>query len=736
MKADSHFCRIAIVVVAGLLVWPAGLCPTVAADSGVVEIRPQQRSRGSLPPRTSKKTGLLIRLDTRWCEGYGYRPVRFVIESPKPATVDRTIALSLSVHDWRHYDHAVEVSQSVVLPAGATSVTTTLAVPQLHSWRSISWRVSVDGVFDEEISSGKREVIAHPPRQGATFVILSKAPRQAATVRTAFDPRNQRTVTGDGSEPDFDGYTLEEVRQPLPDRWLLYTTLDVVRLTVDQLTATAAEQPTTFAALRRWVEAGGTLWIENAGEGFRGGEEVSPLLEFDTRPQFLTDAEAAGPLADLPQWRWVNLYWRDRNEGMDFGDDPIAPGSRRRQRSGVTTSQNLFAEASLGLGVVALFEGTWEQARRAAPGRRAEAAFVRHWTRRSWPQRHGLLPDAANTDFSNLLIPEVGLAPVMEFRVLITLFVLVVGPVNFWLLSRRQRGHLMVLTVPAMAALLTLCLFAYAILSDGFGVQLRTRGVTLLDQRAGEQTTWSRNCYYAGLAPSGGMVFPASAAVYPILPGWEEIATDATLRSRTAEWSPAPGRGVEQRLRRGWLTSRESTQMLVVDAASTPAKIEFTQRGDRLLATNTLGGDIELLVVIDGAGNHWLCESAGEGETTPLGSLSKAEAVAKLRDLVTANQPTLPAGMEAASRNPMLSQQRRQLRRRLRRELGMDYAEISLGDNLMNETLERLIGLDGSPPLALPPRSYVAICPQTVITSVGLNGAKHCESLHVVIGRW
>ena len=113
-----------------------------------------------------------------------------------------------------------------------------------------------------------------------------------------------------------------------------------------------------------------------------------------------------------------------------------------------------------------------------------------------WDSRHGLTPDSANVEFAKLLVPGVGLAPVTEFRVLITLFVLLIGPINYWLLKRAKRLHLMVLTVPAAALVTTLALFGYAILADGFDTRVRAQSFTTLDQRTGEAACWARLSYY------------------------------------------------------------------------------------------------------------------------------------------------------------------------------------------------------------------------------------------------
>ena len=84
---------------------------------------------------------------------------------------------------------------------------------------------------------------------------------------------------------------------------------------------------------------------------------------------------------------------------------------------------------------------------------------------------------------------------------LITLFVLLIGPLNYWWLKRAKRLHLMVLTVPLAAIVTTAGLAAYAVLADGFDTKVRLYSYTTLDQRTGDAACWARLSYYSGLAP-------------------------------------------------------------------------------------------------------------------------------------------------------------------------------------------------------------------------------------------
>ena len=72
-----------------------------------------------------------------------------------------------------------------------------------------------------------------------------------------------------------------------------------------------------------------------------------------------------------------------------------------------------------------------------------------HW---KWFRRTGFSLHRTNDDYWTFLIPGVGEAPVVSFLLLVSLFAIVIGPVNYVVLGRSRRLYLLLLTVPAGAA--------------------------------------------------------------------------------------------------------------------------------------------------------------------------------------------------------------------------------------------------------------------------------------------
>ena len=355
-----------------------------------------------------------------------------------------------------------------------------------------------------------------------------------------------------------------------------------------------------------------------------------------------------------------------------------------------------------------------------------------HWQERSWKRRHGLQPNAANDDFSNLLVPGVGLAPVTEFQILITLFAIVIGPLNYWLLKRAQRTHLMAITVPVAAVGLTVSLLLYALLGDGFGTKVRIRAVTLLDQPSGKHTTWGRLSYYVGLAPDDGLTLDDDCVMYPILPGWNDLnMAQGTALTREVVWSDG-----KQHLRGGWLRSRAPTQYLQVRTGKLDRRLDIDISSESQRVTNRLQADLELLLVLDDDGEIFQAENLGDGRETELQSIARLEAVRQLRTLVLQNEPYPPDGLVQEDDFSLVEEERRLARKRLERELSLQYSEARAGQSLLNTTIDELAGLTGGNPLMLPPRSYVAFTTTAVGVDLGLDSVRQLGGFQVVIGRW
>ena len=329
-----------------------------------------------------------------------------------------------------------------------------------------------------------------------------------------------------------------------------------------------------------------------------------------------------------------------------------------------------------------------------------------------WATRHGNDPAGGNPNFNNLLIPDVGAAPVFEFQMLISLFVIGIGPVNYWLLKRRNQLPLLLVTVPLAALLATVALFTYGFLADGIGVRVRVRSMTMLDQQTGEAASWARLSYYAGIAPSDGLQMPKDTVVYPILPsrsGRSSFGRRHVNQQRSVEWTGT------QNLTRGWLGSRTPTQYLAITARPTEKRLQFKTESEQLTVTNQFGTDVLALIVQDHEGQIYFVDSVDTDGTVTLSPSTYIKAGSTLRNILTEHLPQLPAGYVQNKRS-----------------YNNDY-NVSMTDSLMELQFEAMVS-----PVATGwgNGTYLAITAKGIEVPLGIDGATESSSFHVVRGTW
>ena len=297
-----------------------------------------------------------------------------------------------------------------------------------------------------------------------------------------------------------------------------------------------------------------------------------------------------------------------------------APGYRRGQRQDLLPqpASPPFAMRTIGLGAIVAIASD-----KPFPGKDTDWMWIfnsvprSHWM---WYQRNGFSLHRQNVDYWTFLIPGVGEAPAVSFLILVSLFAVVIGPVNYLLLGKTGRYYLLLITVPLGALLVTGGLFAYAIVTDGLGVKLRARSFTDLDQTSGRAVAWSRQSYYASIAPSRGLTFPSDATVFPILYQPGQRFNSGERPDNTLVWDE------QQNLTRGYITSRTTTQFMVLRATQSPDKLAVTEgasAGQPPQVANQLKTDIRLLILRDSRGDFWQGDELADGMNTSLSAIRR-----------------------------------------------------------------------------------------------------------------
>lgn len=670
--------------------------------------------------RTIQGDDLRLVLDSRWagCASGGYWPVRFILTNTGPT---RLITVSLSVARGSS-DGSVEVRRTLQAESNSTQ-RFTLSVPLTSNQSYALFSLAANGRELERF----RTSLSAPDFQSShlqrpALLVISRdlvdCAAWEASIPTATGPHSH--MGGGGRSEDHETVSPEM----LPEKWIDYTGIDVVAVPLAILEKLPA---TSKTPLVEWVATGGHLLVYEAGIdnapveaalGWKGRSAASPFRPFGPDGQG-EEVVSPVPAPVVPPGGALLPGVTVAVAGMA---PPIAPGTVRevpwfRNRMHLRTGD-------LGLGRVVVF------AENPFPG------SVRDWQwvgalwpgeRRTFATRLGTAPrDGEHNQFFEYLIPGVGAAPVTMFLVLMTLFALAIGPLNLWLLSRKRRLYLMLITVPVLSVATCLSLFVYAVVADGFGIQSRVRSVTYLDQGAASAVRLARISLYAGLSPSNGLKFDPSTAVLPVWPNFE---VDSRLQ---VDWSAT------QHLEGGWLPSRTTTQFLTVAHLAERGRINVgTPSGDKLRVENGLATELSHLLVVDDSGKHWfgrVIPAGAAAELVPRGDSDLSE----LRTAISLDQPALPTGLNSPDDMSFFGGISR-----ARRFMWGGGSTANFSNSLLEQMLrvpsastqeEGALAL--STELPQRKRSYFGIFRRNPGVEIGVPGVAEVQGHHVIVGRY
>jgi hypothetical protein len=557
--------------------------------------------------------------------------------------------------------------------------------------------------------------------------------------------------------PIDDDYIYDHVRrmsrfdllppQSLSADKLAYSGIDLTVVSLDDLKHFREREPLRFAAFREYLLGGGTLIVLGLSDD-QARARCHELL----RPIALESSPSSSPSsATSDSLSPSSLEWRMPSPSA-YGDsfatllgafNPRLAGTTQifydqyGNPTGTNDSADDFqAEAEegidekkipapkfqfgqLGLGRIVAIEGT--DLDDLDTGQWAWMFRSLGLQRLQWFQRHGLSQQRQNRDFYDFMIPGVGAAPVKGFLGVITVFMIVIGPLNYLVLARFRRLYWLLLTVPLGALLVTGSLYGFALFKDGLGTRARVRSYSEL-LPTGEVAAWSRQAYYAGVAPSSGLVYPRTATVLP-------IEFDPNLDAggnRVIEFSKE-----NLRFTGGYLRSRATSQHLVMNVAKTSGELRIRRDADEKPPTvaNELTCGIDQLLILDDGEAYWTSALA-EGKSTTTQAISIEDARKRLLDLFTEHQATMPTGFNPQGSNGW--QGRRYYGETLDHQFSLPNASTSL---LERGLVDIINDVDpGKVPMG---RHFIAIALEAPdFVPLGVQSARQMAGFHVIRGHW
>lgn len=609
------------------------------------------------------KNGIIADLNWHWVDGFGHRPLRIELTVRK-TNRDRTVTVHLFPNSWSTGHVPMRIECDIEIPEGQKSVSKTVYVPQEGYWNYLRADFFEGGKKLKDLSmdygTNWNSNYYNGGEKPCLLIVDADAPRLSeprAEVVKELRSEYRRTKTAQQKLPnletieflsignnnrsedddDYDaslGYrdvdslsildsavNMELIApQDLPSVSLGLGSIDLLILSASEFQSLKTNMPERFAAIDAFTRNGGNLIVF-------GTSSVSQIVS-----------------AELQQkHQWQNsrpeAYIRSTSR-IRYGGKSLTVAEYKDRLRKELAALPVFKTADHGLGRIVASE--------------AEDPFLQkpiYWrfmkselgpNRLSWIDRHGVSLDSENQDFWDFLIPGYGATPVISFLSVITVFVIVIGPINFFFLKRAKRFYLLPFTVVLAAIVTTAVMMLYAFLSDGVQKRVRLRSFTSLDRKMDDTliaSTHCRHAYLATVAPNKGLVFPEHTTAYPISPQQE----------RNARRQQRVTRQKKREFHNGYIGSRSTSQFLTTDVQPTECQLSVQKNPDGTISgTNRMGTPIAHAWVTDSQGGIYYAQDIPDGGGMSFSAVATKVAAKTLNDILIEHRPEPPPGLDKA----------------------------------------------------------------------------------------
>lgn len=199
-----------------------------------------------------------------------------------------------------------------------------------------------------------------------------------------------------------------------------------------------------------------------------------------------------------------------------------------------------------------------------------------------------------------------GIPPIVVNAALIMLFVCVfaavVGPINLFMLARRQKHLHLFWTTPALSIAASLLLALLIILQDGFGGRGHRLNVVYLDAAQHKAYTLQEQVSRTGVLLSRDI--PTRDPFY-----MTAVKLDAKAKGGSSRYT-----ATDTQLSGDWFASRTVQGHLLVAVQPTRARVEFADDAGTPVAISSMGATLADLFYRDAQGDYWRAQELQTGE--------------------------------------------------------------------------------------------------------------------------
>ncbi|MEM1008971.1 MAG: hypothetical protein AAGJ35_08180, partial [Myxococcota bacterium] len=200
--------------------------------------------------------------------------------------------------------------------------------------------------------------------------------------------------------------------------------------------------------------------------------------------------------------------------------------------------------------------------------------------------------------------------PIRSFFLLILLFCILAGPLNFWVASKRKQRIAILWTVPLLALITSMGIFLYAMWSEGWSGYERSKVFALLDQGHQRALVFGWHGFYAPWPPRDGLHYDRATLLQPQFEFTRE-------RQSSMRWDR------DQHLQPGWILSRIPLHFRLKKTETRRERMLFSRKNGHVYVSNGLGKTVERLWFADRARRVYVGAEIQAGQTVRLKRTSK-----------------------------------------------------------------------------------------------------------------
>ncbi|QDV12715.1 hypothetical protein CA51_26010 [Rosistilla oblonga] len=609
----------------------------------------------------TRASGFALSITTPKLAANGYQPLhlRFYPKA-KAFAADRTFDVVFSPRGNDSTQLDIDFHVRCTVPQNSTGERFVVYVPYYVPWSQFTVELSEAG---QRIENGRKMYsvdsletryaeqhtsvgILHPsgnarnankgasatryPDVRSLVTLLGEGPLDESTDQANLSDKELRELATKVQSAWVQFRAIDSDPQSMYQSWLGYSQLDAIIVQAATL-EDVARHAEPFNALTDWIAAGGSLWIYDA-KGFEfPGDSVTlnpvaagrvPDLVAVRRTLDLNAANDTTPLEmehwgevtkQSQNWEWqqLDVELTQRKEVFDAMEQKKHPAAAIQTPAELSA---LLRTTRFGLGTITAIDVPYP-----FPGSFQLWQTVRDLydpKQLVWTQRNGIDVRRGDDHYWKWLIEAVGGPPVKLFFALNTLFVIVIGPVGYLFFRRHARLHLLLFFAPALASLLTLGLFAYALMADGLQTRIRARQLTWQDAEAGYRVSQNRQTYFSSFGRADGIQLPEQTALFPIRNAAVQSRYRPPNNQRSRRWIYASESNY--RYTGQFLPARTQVQYMTLQPQATPTMIGFDRSDDSLTVRNDSPHPLSCVIAADTKGQLWVSRDVPAGESAAM----------------------------------------------------------------------------------------------------------------------